>query len=180
MIIDRIISAAALFLAAVYLYATTRIPTLEIGDPLGPKAFPNLLGIALILAAILLFIETLKAGKSDQPVAPAAPRENMRHLWMIGGVVMWTAIYFGVFDLAGYLLTTTIYLLVLTSVFNRGKWRANVLTSVLFALGSYVLFVKILGVTLPKGMQPFESLSSAVDVVWTFAASAISSIFRRG
>ena len=46
MLIDRIIGVAALLLAAVYLYATAQIPTLEIGDPLGPKAFPRLLGIA--------------------------------------------------------------------------------------------------------------------------------------
>jgi len=32
---------------------------------------------------------------------------------------------------------------------------ANVLTSVLFAIGSYVLFVKILGVTLPVGLLGF-------------------------
>ena len=59
------------------------------------------------------------------------------------------------FDRAGYLVSTVIYLLVLTAVFNAGKWVANVLTSVLFAVGSYVLFVKILGVTLPAGILGF-------------------------
>ena len=176
MTIDRIIAAATLLLAAVYLYATTKIPTLEIGDPLGPKAFPVLLGIALIAAAILLFVETLKP--ADAPAAKA-PRESFRYLWLIGGVTVWTALYFGVFDYAGYLVTTIIYLLGLTAVFNPGKRRANILTSVLFALGSYVLFVKILGVTLPKGVQPFESISSAVDAVWTFAAALVAKISGR-
>ena len=152
MMIDRIIGALMLLLAAIYLYATAQIPTLEIGDPLGPKAFPILLGIALILAAILLLIETLKTGSA--PAAGAAP-EDRRHLWLIGGVTLWTALYFGVFDRAGYLVSTVVYLLVLTAVFNRGKWLANVLTSVLFAVGSYVLFVKILGVTLPTGVLSF-------------------------
>ena len=167
---DRIIGAVALVLAAVYLYATKQIPTLEIGDPLGPKAFPVLLGIALIAAAILLFVETLK--KDDAPPVKA-PREALHYLWLIGGVTVWTALYFWVFDRAGYLLSTIVYLLVLTARFNRGKWRANILTSVLFALGSYILFVRILGVTLPKGIPPLESLSSAVDAVWAFAAKAI-------
>ncbi len=176
MTIDRIISAATLFLAAVYLYATTQIPTLEIGDPLGPKAFPNLLGIALILAAILLFVETLKA-KPEEAAAPAVPRGSMRHLWMIGGVIAWTAFYFGVFDVAGYLLSTAIYLLVLTGVFNRGKRFANVLTSVLFALGSYILFVEILGVTLAKGAPPIDMLSSAVDFSWKYVVEAIKNMF---
>lgn len=152
MLTDRIIGAFMLLLAAVYLYATAQIPTLEIGDPLGPKAFPILLGIALIVAAILLIIETLK--KSREPRAEV-PRENLRHLWFIGGVTLWTALYFGVFDRVGYLVATVIYLLVLMAVFNPGKWLANALTSVLFAVGSYVLFVKILGVVLPVGILSF-------------------------
>jgi putative tricarboxylic transport membrane protein len=152
MLIDRIIAAAAILLAAVYLYATSQIPKLEIGDPLGPKAFPILLGIVLIAAAILLFIETLKA---DRGTGEKAPRESMRHLWLIGGVTLWTALYFGLFDRVGYLLATVLYLLPMMAVFNRGKWVANVLTSVLWAVGSYVLFVKILGVSLPAGLLGF-------------------------
>ena len=152
MTIDRIIAAAALLLAAVYLYATSQIPTLEIGDPLGPKAFPILLGIALILAAILLFIETLKA---EPPASDNAPAASRKHWWLIGGVIGWTALYFGVFDRLGYLIATVAYLLPLMAVFNPGKWIANVLTAVLWAVGSYVLFVKILGVTLPAGVLGF-------------------------
>src|SRR5476651_1711230 len=91
--IDRIISALMLLLAAVYLYATAQIPTLEIGDPLGPKAFPILLGIALIVAAILLFIETLKAQQEDTAPGANVARESFRHLWLIGGVIVWTALY---------------------------------------------------------------------------------------
>ena len=152
MLTDRIIGALTLLLAAVYLYATAQIPTLEIGDPLGPKAFPVLLGIALILAAILLLFETFKANHAPDGDGAVVDR---RHLWLIGGVTLWTAFYFWVFDHAGYLAATVVYLLVLTAVFNRGKWVANVLTSVLFAVGSYVMFVKILGVTLPVGILGF-------------------------
>lgn len=178
MLIDRIIGAAALFLAAVYLYATAQIPTLEIGDPLGPKAFPRLLGIALIAAAILLFVETLKADAEAETTANA-PRGSLQHLWLVGGVIAWSALYFGVFDLAGYLVSTMVYLLALTSVFNRGKRTANILTSVLFALGSYVLFVEILGVSLAKGAPPIDAISSAVDIGWKQGIAAIKSMFGR-
>ena len=41
---DRVIFACTIIITVVYLYATTLIPSLEIGDPLGPKAFPRLLG----------------------------------------------------------------------------------------------------------------------------------------
>jgi putative tricarboxylic transport membrane protein len=152
MLTDRIIAAFMVVLAAVYLYATAQIPSLEIGDPLGPKAFPVLLGIALIAAAILLMIETLKP---DGAQTPGVLRESRRHLWLIGGVTLWTALYFGVFDRVGYLVATTVYLLALMEVFNRGKRLANALTSVLWSLGSYLLFVKVLGVALPAGILGF-------------------------
>ena len=176
MTIDRLIGAAALLLAAVYLYATNQIPSLEIGDPLGPKAFPRLLGIALIAAAILLFVETLKAPKAAGEKPPSG---SLRHLWLIGAVVAWTALYFAVFDVAGYLVATTIYLLVLTEVFNGGKRVANVLTSVLFALGSYILFVGILGVALAKGVPPVDAVSAGVDAGWKYVAAAFKSLLGR-
>ncbi|MDB5812880.1 MAG: tctB6, partial [Betaproteobacteria bacterium] len=77
------------------------------------------------------------------------------HLWLIAGVTAWTALYFGLFDRAGYLVATVVYLLAMMAVFNPGKWVANVLTTVLWAVGSYVLFVKILGVSLPPGILKF-------------------------
>ena len=39
--------------------------------------------------------------------------------------------------------------------FNRGKWVANVLTSILFAVIAYLMFTKLLGVNLPPGILPF-------------------------
>ena len=38
---------------------------------------------------------------------------------------------------------------------NRDRWVANVLTSLLWAVGSYALFVKVLGVSLPAGVLGF-------------------------
>jgi putative tricarboxylic transport membrane protein len=151
---DRIICAATLVLAVVYFYATAQIPTLDIGDPLGPKAFPRLLGIVLLISVGMLFVESLVAGAGDAKRLQWW-REDRRHLLLIGGVTLWTALYFWAFDSAGYLVSTAIYLIVMMAVFNRGQWLANAMTAVLFALGSYVLFVKVLGVALPAGLLGF-------------------------
>ena len=69
MSVDRVIFVCILVLTAVYFYATAQIPTLEIGDPLGPKAFPRLLGIGLLITAGLLFFEMRTAAKRPQPAA---------------------------------------------------------------------------------------------------------------
>lgn len=151
---DRVIFVCTILAAAVYLYATTLIPTLEIGDPLGPKAFPRLLGIFLLIGAGLLFIEIWKERKVAPPVSDAREPTDLRHLWVLAAVVAWTALYYVSFERAGYVAATAAYLLALMAWFNRGKWVANVLTSALFSGLSYYMFLK-LDVRLPQGILPF-------------------------
>ena len=72
MLTDKVIFVATLILAAVYFYATSQIPSLEIGDPLGPKAFPRLLGIGLLITAGILLMEILRARKAPPEADPNA------------------------------------------------------------------------------------------------------------
>ena len=151
---DRVIFVCTIVIAAVYFYATTLIPTLEIGDPLGPKAFPRLLGVCLLIGAGLLFIELWKDRKTAAPQAAAGAPRNLRHLRVLAAVTVWTAAFYVVFEKAGYIVATSVYLLALMAWFNRGKWIANVLSAVLFSVLSYVMFLK-LDVRLPQGVLPF-------------------------
>jgi putative tricarboxylic transport membrane protein len=150
---DRVILAFTVVIAAVYLYATTLIPSLEIGDPLGPKAFPRLLGIALLLAAAMLAKE-IWWSKTREPEVPASQLFDPVIVKILLCVVAWTAWYYAVFDALGFIVATTLYLLGLMAWFNRGKWLTNVLTAALFSIGTYVLFVT-LDVNLPKGILPW-------------------------
>ena len=154
---DRVIFVCILILAGVYFYATQKLPSLEIGDPLGPKAFPRLLGIGLIVTAIVMLFEILRARKAApaQAASPAEAADRRDAPLIVAAVAVWTFLYFLVFEPLGYVIATTIYLLVLTAYFNRGKWMANVLTSVLFCIGSYLMFTKVLGVNLARGILPF-------------------------
>ena len=148
MVADRVISVLSLALAVAYLLATRQIPALEIGDPLGPRAFPQLLGGGLILAAILLFVETLKKSPHAEGAAAAAGS----HWGVVAFVTVWTGAYFLLFEALGYVVASAAYLLVLMAVFNRGRWAMNVATAVLFSAVTYWVFTRQLGVTLPAGL----------------------------
>ena len=63
---DRIILACTLVLAGVYFWATAQIPSLELGDPLGPKAFPRMLGVGLLIAAAMLLAEIVRNCKKPK------------------------------------------------------------------------------------------------------------------
>ena len=152
---DRVIFVCILILAAGYFYATEKLPSLEIGDPLGPKAFPRLLGILLVVTAGILLFEMIRGRKaaapSDVPFRGLADRTSYL---IVGGVTAWTFLYFLVFERLGYILATIVYLIALMAFLNRGKWIANIVTAVGFAFGCYIMFVKILGVNLAPGILP--------------------------
>jgi putative tricarboxylic transport membrane protein len=154
MMTDRVIFVCTIIIAAIYFYATTLIPSLEIGDPLGPKAFPRLLGVCLLIGAGLLFVEMWKDRKAATPQPAAAAPRDLRHLWVLAAVTAWTAVFYMVFEKAGYIVATSVYLLALMVWFNRGKWIANVASAVMFSILSYVMFLK-LDVRLPQGILPF-------------------------
>lgn len=152
---DRLIFVFTLVLAGVYFWATEKLPSLEIGDPLGPKAFPRLLGIGLLITAVMLLFELLRARKAAPVVREAAHERDGGARRVVAGVAVWTLCYFLVFEKLGFVIATSIYLIALTSYFNRGKWKPNVITSVLFSLGAYLMFTKLLGVNLAPGILPF-------------------------
>ena len=154
---DRVIFAGILVLAGIYFWATTQIPTLEIGDPLGPKAFPRLLGIALLISAAMLLAEMLKenkARKSEPAGEPEEPHDTSTYK-IVAGVVVATAIFFALFEPLGYAISTSLFLQVMTSYFNKGKRWTNILTAVIYGFASYYIFTKLLGVNLPSGILPF-------------------------
>jgi len=158
MLADRVIFVCVIVFAGLYLWATAQIPSLEIGDPLGPKAFPRLLGIGLLLTAGLLFVEMMRnraAAAEREDESPGQAQEERGHLLVIAGATVWTGLYYAVFEHLGYLLATVIFLFGLTAYFNRGRWVMNILTVLLFSVGSYALFVKALGVTLAPGILSF-------------------------
>lgn len=139
-------------LAIVYLYSTTQIPSLEIGDPLGPRAFPELLGIGLLVAAGMLGYEIWRDKARNVPEDPVDLQPRVVFVLLM--VCVWTGLYYLLFVPAGYVVATSVYLLPLMAYFHPRKWLSNIASAVLFSIGTYWLFVK-LDVSLPQGVLPF-------------------------
>lgn len=143
---DRVLAAGTFVVAAGYLLATWRLPAFDIGDPLGPRAFPYLLGGLLAFAGVLLLFER-------HPAAGAEARPA--HLRAVLVVLSATALFFALIETLGYLVATSAYLFTTMFWLHGRKPVTCAAVSVLFAVASYALFAKALGVTLAKGLVYF-------------------------
>lgn len=149
---DRWLAGFVLALSGVYLFATSRLPSLEIGDPLGPKAFPFLIGGLGCITAAWLFVESLRR----RPGTPAGEQPGTRHhLPAVIAVMAWMFVFYFLIERLGFLLSCALFLAGLTAYFNRGRWLMNAAVYLGFPVGVYLAFTQILGISLPRGVLPF-------------------------
>ena len=142
-------------LGGIYLYATFLIPSTSSQDPMGPRVFPVLLGILLVVGSALLLKETVQTRaqvNKEEKKPQKGTGKPARVLW---AVVAWTVVFLLAFEPLGYIVATTIYIFPMMVYFNPKKWWTNTITSLLFPVGVYILFVKYLGVMLPSGVIPW-------------------------
>lgn len=152
---NRITVGFAFVLAALYLYATEQFPALQVSDPLGPKAFPRLLGAGLLLAAFALLVETFSSRRRAVRIAGGHGGADRGPYGLVAAVVVWIGLYVAAFEPLGYALSTTLFLAALMSYFRPRRWTGNLLTAILYSFASYWMFSRLLAVSLPRGVLPF-------------------------
>jgi putative tricarboxylic transport membrane protein len=141
---DRSFGALGLALAAFFIWQATRVQTSFISDPVGPKAFPIIIGIVLGLASLVMVL-----------------RPDPRPDWPAAGPFLEIAVATAVMVLyalalprAGFVPATA-----LASGFLAWRLGARPPTAaaagVLIALGIYGVFRLLLGLSLATGPLGF-------------------------
>jgi len=155
---DWVLAIAAVIGGLVYLYADSKLPLVRIGDPLGPRIFPAIIGTGIVLSGLLLMVEIRKRRAAAAHAVAAAgappPRGHERPGGLIG-MLVWTALYYLAFEPVGYLVSTVIFLLGLLAVFNRGRHLTNLAVALGFTAVAYTIFDRFLAVPMPEGILPF-------------------------
>jgi putative tricarboxylic transport membrane protein len=141
---DRGVGLATLALGVFVLVLTLQLPSAMLGDPMGPRLLPLVLGSALVLLGGAL---AASAGRAPAARAAAGSRVTGR----LALVVVFTALYPAILTPLGYLLATGLILFALLSVYHPGRWVANLAIAAGFSLGCYLLFHTFLGVYVPPG-----------------------------
>lgn len=150
---DRWLSIGVLALALWYGWMTLSLPEVRLGDPMGPKYLPVALTVSLIVCGIVLFFRSSPV-HVDRTVRMDSSSLWWRNTLLATAILALFLLYVVVFERLGFLLDTFLLLMLLFTYFNRGRWLVNVLTASIFSVVTYLIFAKLLGVTLPPGLIP--------------------------
>jgi putative tricarboxylic transport membrane protein len=137
---DRLFGALGLALAAFFIWQATTIQESFIQDPVGPKTFPIIIGMLLGIASLVIMLRP-----DPKPDWPALGR-----LGEIAGAVIVMVAYAYALPELGFIIATTLASAYLTWRLDSTPLHA-IAAGVAIAIGIYVVFHLILGLSLAKG-----------------------------
>lgn len=101
------VSIVSIVVGGFYLYETYRLPGLVNVDPLGPKAFPALIGLLILICGIGVAVETVISGHDRDEAGAGAPESRIGDVAAATG---WLFLYMYFLEPVGYLLSSAIFL----------------------------------------------------------------------
>ncbi|MGA5466598.1 tripartite tricarboxylate transporter TctB family protein [Mycobacterium sp. NPDC050041] len=121
-------------------------------DPVGPKAFPMVIGIVLIVLAVILAVAIPRGsvGEADagEDVDPDAP-SDWRTVGMLVGVFVAVIL---LVEPLGWVITSTLLFAGAATILGNRHYVRNIAIGVVLALVSFYAFYSGLGIPLPAGI----------------------------
>jgi putative tricarboxylic transport membrane protein len=137
---DRIAGGVLLPIALLYLFEARSFETGFIADPIGPKAFPFVLGAVLV---------GLSIGLTVRPGAEASwPPRSLWWRWVV--VIVTFLIYATVLNPLGFVISTTMLLVTLSLLFG-GRFTRSLIFALVFSAATYLVFRWLSALSLPPG-----------------------------
>ncbi len=140
---------------------------------LGPRVAPLTIGFVTLFISAILIVQGLRHAarpeasqtSADGPVPEpdgersmeelieeADPGQQQRSLVRLLVSFLLLVGYVLVFIPLGYIVSTAVFLFLLTTFIDRGKWLRNAIFAVAFAVVVYYVFTDVLRVQLPAGI----------------------------
>jgi len=155
---NAITGLLAMILGTIYFVTAALLPKPMIGDQVGPKLFPYIVGLAAVIAGAALFIQDKRPGKASKKAEFGFVKD--KDLWIKILLTTVVGIVYGlVMDKLGFLIPTTLFMLFISTLINKGRLVQNLILALTFAVICYGVFGVALKLSLPRGfiesMLPF-------------------------
>ncbi|CAN5323751.1 tripartite tricarboxylate transporter TctB family protein [soil metagenome] len=121
-------------------------------DPVGPRLFPLVIGIGLIVLGIILAI-AIPRGSRGEADAGEDVDPNMPSDWRTVGLLI--ALFVAMIVLVnplGWVITSSLFFACAATILGSKHYVRNVLIGVVLALASFYAFYSGLGIPLPAGI----------------------------
>lgn len=154
-IITGIIS---IVLGLFYTITAMLLPRMAMGDKLGPKIFPYVVGTVAIITGIALVLQDRNPAKKSKKAEFGFAKH--KSVWIRIALISIVGIIFGlVIDSVGYMISTAVFMFVVAILINKNRYVQNLIIALLFAIITYGVFAVALKLSLPRGfleqMLPF-------------------------
>ena len=137
-------------LGLVYTVSTALLPEAAVGRPFEPRIFPFMLGTLMLVMSLALMIREVKTRHDSKKDAETQLFFKEAGFKKIALTCVFAVLYALLFDKAGYVISTIIFLELELFLFNGIKnWKINTAVALAFSLFIYIVFSKLLGVYLP-------------------------------
>lgn len=153
---DTLTGAVSILFGIIFAYTTYTTPKANFGNPNDPLYFPYSIAVLFIFLGAILIIKsnmqsTILALKDILSESKIKKLDRRRVLY----TCIISVVYALVFEPLGYVISTFLFMLSILSLTNGiKKYKINAIVAFCFALGIYILFAKLLSISLPP--LPFD------------------------
>ena len=145
---ELLVSLGLLALGAYVLYDTQSIAAAQGYDQLGPRLFPQIVGVALLVLGAMLGWHALSGGWRNVPLdQPGHDNPDWPAFGLIGGGLI---VHMAIIGSVGFVIASTVLYLMVARGFGSRRWRRDLLVGVAVVLTAYYLFTLGLGLHLTK------------------------------
>lgn len=135
----------------VYGIQAINLPRAPIGNPMSPIYFPLGLGVLMALIGSVLFIAEARKGLNSDD-RNKRPKFHFHSMKLIFIVVAFCILYTVMFDYAGFVFSTIVFLMGMLTCVNIGKGKVvqNGIITLCFSFGMWYIFVQVFQISLPS------------------------------
>ncbi len=137
---------ASLLLILIGIGAVIGAIGLQVGTPTEPQPgfFPFLSGAAIILFSLIILVR----GFFGRMEGKGSFGEIRRPAMLVGVLIVFVALL----EPLGFIITSLVAIALVLLIMGVKSWKALLISTFAFSIGTFLLFDRLLGITLPAGV----------------------------
>ena len=146
------LAAVLLALGVFLLVETSRIEVPANANAIGPRFFPTVVGVLLVLVASWLVVDVVRGGHGSMEAAEdidLTRTSDWRTLGLLSAAFLGHA---ALLDVLGFAVAGSLLFFGVAATLGSRRWARDAAVSVVLATAVYVFFGRFLGVGLPAGL----------------------------